>query len=187
MIVNHKTLERYLHLAYPIVVARKGKEWVVWHAEFGRSAILGYGKTRTAAIRMLNKERRFFIQHLYEHNVDIPEPESDPYEEYSGKFVLRIPKDLHFRLAREAKRRGVSMNAHLKDLLSERDALDRLNELECIFRSRTDDLAPIVREIHLEWIDYREDSTGKLRLLDGADPSSQQEAQDQRQNYAKAG
>lgn len=184
--MNKKSLDHYLRLVYPIVAFRKGSEWAVWHTEFGRSAVAGYGKTQAAAVRMLNRDRRFFIRHLYEHNVDIPEPESDPYEEYSGKFVLRIPKELHFRLAREAKRRGVSMNAHLKDLLSERDALDRRNELECIFRSRTDDLAPIVREIHLEWIGCREDSTGKLQL-DGADPFSQQEAQDQRQDLAKAG
>ena len=38
----------------------------------------------------------------------------DPIEEsqYSGKFVLRIPKTLHARLAMEAEKEGVSLNQY---------------------------------------------------------------------------
>jgi predicted RNase H-like HicB family nuclease len=33
-------------------------------------------------------------------------------EKYSGKFVLRIPKSLHARLALEAEKEGVSLNQY---------------------------------------------------------------------------
>lgn len=33
-------------------------------------------------------------------------------ESYSGKFVLRLPKSLHCRLAMEAEKEGVSLNQY---------------------------------------------------------------------------
>ena len=50
----------------------------------------------------------------------VPEPGSGGY---SGKFVQRVPKSLHARLARRAKQEGVSMNTLVISLLS--DALAR--------------------------------------------------------------
>lgn len=38
----------------------------------------------------------------------IPEPAAD--EEYSGKFVVRLPRSLHRPLAQAAEREGVSLN-----------------------------------------------------------------------------
>ena len=34
------------------------------------------------------------------------------YENFSGKFVIRIPKSLHYKLAVEAGREGVSLNQY---------------------------------------------------------------------------
>lgn len=33
-------------------------------------------------------------------------------EDYSGKFIVRLPKSLHMRLAVEAEREGVSLNQY---------------------------------------------------------------------------
>ena len=43
-----------------------------------------------------------------ENNLPIPVP--DVVGNYSGKFVVRLPKTLHQRLAIEAEREGVSLN-----------------------------------------------------------------------------
>jgi predicted HicB family RNase H-like nuclease len=41
----------------------------------------------------------------------LPEPDVRPSrEEYSGKFVVRVPKSLHAALAAEAETEGVSLN-----------------------------------------------------------------------------
>lgn len=45
-----------------------------------------------------------------------------PSEDYSGKLVLRMPKQLHADLAAAAEREGVSLNQYLVYLLAERNA-----------------------------------------------------------------
>lgn len=40
-----------------------------------------------------------------------PEPSvAQPVSHYSGRFVVRVPRGLHARLAREAEQQGVSLN-----------------------------------------------------------------------------
>ncbi len=48
--------------------------------------------------------------------------------DYSGRFVLRLPSSLHGQLAREAERRGLSMNRLCGDLLQ--NALEKGGETE---------------------------------------------------------
>ncbi len=43
-----------------------------------------------------------------ENNLPIPIPETA--DKYSEKFVVRLPKSLHQRLAIEAEKEGVSLN-----------------------------------------------------------------------------
>jgi predicted HicB family RNase H-like nuclease len=40
----------------------------------------------------------------------VPEPVNE--SQYSGKFVLRLPKTLHAHLAQEAEKEGVSLNQY---------------------------------------------------------------------------
>ncbi|MBO6146148.1 MAG: toxin-antitoxin system HicB family antitoxin [Lachnospiraceae bacterium] len=49
-----------------------------------------------------------YIAVKLEYGLSIPEPVDD--SKYSGKFVIRLPKLLHQRLAVEASREGVSLN-----------------------------------------------------------------------------
>ena len=42
-----------------------------------------------------------------------------PGDTYSGRFVTRVPRSLHARLAAQAKREGVSMNALVARFLAE--------------------------------------------------------------------
>ena len=48
-----------------------------------------------------------------------PIPEPDTHKRYSGKWVQRVPKSLHMKLAAEAKREGVSLNSLAMSLLAE--------------------------------------------------------------------
>ncbi len=50
-------------------------------------------------------------------NLPVPEPGSGG--SYSGKFVQRIPRSLHARLAARAKQEGVSMNLLVTSMLAE--------------------------------------------------------------------
>ena len=48
---------------------------------------------------------------------DIPEPSS--IDKFSGKWVQRVPKSLHMKLALEAKKEGVSLNTLAISILAE--------------------------------------------------------------------
>ena len=51
-----------------------------------------------------------YIETKIENGFDVPEPIAN--NDFSGKFVLRIPKSLHFRLSVEAEKEGVSLNQY---------------------------------------------------------------------------
>ncbi|MFZ1400272.1 MAG: type II toxin-antitoxin system HicB family antitoxin [Candidatus Promineifilaceae bacterium] len=57
------------------------------------------------------------IAALESMNLPVPEPNSGG--SYSGKFVQRVPKSLHARLAARAKQEGVSMNTLVNTFLAE--------------------------------------------------------------------
>ncbi len=57
------------------------------------------------------------IAALESMNLPVPEPGSGG--SYSGKFVQRVPKSLHARLAARAKQEGVSMNTLVNTFLAE--------------------------------------------------------------------
>jgi predicted HicB family RNase H-like nuclease len=41
----------------------------------------------------------------------------DPEKPFSGKFLVRVPPDLHRRIMAEARRQGKSLNAHVVEKL----------------------------------------------------------------------
>jgi predicted HicB family RNase H-like nuclease len=51
-----------------------------------------------------------WIEAKLENGFPVPEPVRD--YKYSGKFVVRLPKSLHARLAMEAEKEGVSLNQY---------------------------------------------------------------------------
>ncbi len=64
--------------------------------------------TQTDRVAFANTEESHKVDELID---SLPEPEVRPSrEEYSGKFVVRVPKSLHAALAAEAAAEGVSLN-----------------------------------------------------------------------------
>ena len=66
------------------------------------------GDTLEELYESLNEAMEGYIEVKLENNLNIPIPETA--DDYSGKFVVRIPKTLHQRLTIEAQREGVSLN-----------------------------------------------------------------------------
>ena len=58
---------------------------------------------------------------------DIPEPQQ--IELQSGKWVQRVPKSLHAKLVRQARREGVSLNTLVVSMLAEATGNPGLNQL----------------------------------------------------------
>lgn len=68
------------------------------------------GETFQEAYDGLREAMEGWIETKLENGFSIPTPVDT--ESYSGKFVLRLPKSLHCRLAMEAEKEGVSLNQY---------------------------------------------------------------------------
>ena len=68
------------------------------------------GKTFEEAYMSLKEAMEGWIETKLENGFDVPLPIG--YEDFSGKFLVRIPKSLHYKLSVEAQREGVSLNQY---------------------------------------------------------------------------
>lgn len=76
------------------------------------------GETAQEALASLDISRALWIEASLANGLAIPEPHEAP--EYSGRFVLRIPKSMHRELANEAEAEGVSLNSLVSNVLASR-------------------------------------------------------------------
>lgn len=120
---ERKPLEYYLGLEYPFnVIADPDGGWVIEFPDL--DGCLTQIDSLEELPFMVEDVRKLWLEAAYENDFDIPMP-SYP-EEYSGKFNVRLPRSLHHRLADSAERDGVSLNQYVVGLLSQGDALARL-------------------------------------------------------------
>ena len=68
------------------------------------------GETFGEAFESLQEAMQGYIETKIENGFPVPEPVN--YEKFSGKFMLRLPKSLHKKLAAEAEREGISLNQY---------------------------------------------------------------------------
>lgn len=130
-------LDEYLAREYPFqVIASRDGGYVVVYPDL--PGCITQADTVDEIPELAEEARRLWIETEYEEGRDIPPP-SYP-EEYSGKFVVRLPRSLHRQLAEEAERQGVSLNQHVVALLSRGDALAgferQLSDLEARLMAR---------------------------------------------------
>jgi len=106
------TVQDYLKLPYNIVIRHvtdeSGSYYFVKVQEF--DGCMSDGKTIEEAFNNIREAMEGWIEAKLEAGFNIPMPIDA--ENYSGKFVLRIPKSLHARLAAEAEMDGVSLNQY---------------------------------------------------------------------------
>ena len=68
------------------------------------------GETFEEAYENLRDAMEGWIEAKLEGGFEVPLPVG--YEDFSGKFLVRIPKSLHYRLSIEAEQEGVSLNQY---------------------------------------------------------------------------
>ena len=73
--------------------------------------ILNYIKSREDKIIRLYENGWYRVAEAkLDGNFEVPLPVG--YENFSGKFIVRIPKSLHYKLSVEAEQEGVSLNQY---------------------------------------------------------------------------
>jgi antitoxin HicB len=108
--MNTRTLDEYLSLPYHVEVIRdddgENPGWVARVIEL--PGCITQGDTFEELGEMIEDAMRGWIGVALEDGIPVPEPKPD--EDYSGKFVVRVPRSLHRQLAEAAEREGVSLN-----------------------------------------------------------------------------
>ena len=114
-----KNLEYYLNLPYPVQLTQQREDDdAYWLAEIlDLPGCVSDGVTPDEAIENLEDAKQLWIETQLEDGLEVPEPTQA--DDYSGKFLVRMPKTLHRRLAEQAKRERISLNQHVIVLLSD--------------------------------------------------------------------
>lgn len=103
-------INEYMKLPYTRIVQELNDE--SGHYFYGRILELdgcqSTGDTVEELYENLNEAMEGYIEVKLENNMAIPMPQT--VDDYSGKFVVRLPKSLHQRLVIEAQKEGVSLN-----------------------------------------------------------------------------
>ena len=114
-----KNLEYYLSLNYPYTITEdveEGKTYFV--AEIPDLPGCGaHGETLDEAKLSLDEAKRLWLEVSFEKGLPIPEPVAE--DEFSGKFILRLPPKLHMILSIEARQAGMSLNQYIRNKLEE--------------------------------------------------------------------
>ncbi len=107
-----KKIKEYMKLPYNYIIHPVNDE----SGEYFYARVLeldgcqSTGETFEEAYNNLREAMEGWIQTKIEEGFDVPLPIG--YEDFSGKFVVRIPKSLHYKLTVEAEQEGVSLNQY---------------------------------------------------------------------------
>ncbi len=111
-----KSIEYYLSLPYTReLIPDKDVHWGVRIKEL--PGCMSQGKTPNEALRNIEEAMRGWLESELAKGNQIPEPRSDG--EFSGKFVVRVPNQLHRQLVERADEEGVSLNQFINDILAQ--------------------------------------------------------------------
>lgn len=105
----------YLNLKYPVTIHEAPEGGFVAEIE-DLPGCLAQGETLEQAYQEIEIARKLWLETTYDDSQDIPLPRDD--RDYSGKFIVRVPKGLHRKLDLLAEREGVSLNQFLVSELS---------------------------------------------------------------------
>ncbi len=94
------------HFTYRVSWSDEDEEFVGTCAEFPSLSHLD--ASQEAALRGIRRLVADVVSDMGKHGEPVPNPIAD--QSYSGKFMVRIPPELHRRLAIEAAEAGVSLN-----------------------------------------------------------------------------
>jgi predicted RNase H-like HicB family nuclease len=102
----------YLELPYHIVIQHLNDESGAYYFATVREfdGCMSHGATYAEAFENIREAMELWIEGKLKGGFPVPQPVDE--SQYSGKFVLRLPKTLHARLAQEAEKEGISLNQY---------------------------------------------------------------------------
>ncbi len=102
------------HYTYRVTWSEEDHEYVGLCAEFPSLSWLA--KTQEAALKGIRNVVADVIKDMKKNGEEIPQPLAN--KNYSGKFMVRVPPEVHRSLAIQAAESGVSINRLVSTRLS---------------------------------------------------------------------
>lgn len=107
-----RKLDEYMKLPYNYIIQpiedESGKYFYARVLEM--DGCQSTGKTFSDAYENLREAMEGWIEAKLDENFEVPMPLNS--NKFSGKFLVRIPKSLHYKLTIEAEKEGVSLNQY---------------------------------------------------------------------------
>lgn len=181
-------LKYYLTLNYSIEITKipndEGGGYCACIPLLGRNAFLSDGETIDEALKNLEIIKEENFSRMLEKGIPIPEPQELKEEEFSGKFLVRVPKELHRELVRNSQKNGISLNQYVQYIITKGisfSSFEEATETYCNkFEQVLTEMKKVEYEIQKENI-YKEFSSSSLQHIVG-DKKENQYAQ-----YSKVG
>ena len=124
-------LKDYLKLPYTVIL--RPDEDGVWIARIEElEGCIAHGSTQPEALSVIEEMKAAWIEDALEAGDPIPKPGQDEILP-SGKWLQRVPRSLHKKLAQLAKTEQVSLNQLVTSILAE--AVGRKSQAERISRN----------------------------------------------------
>ena len=119
-----KDLAYYLSLDYPVLIKKEVEDNDTYYeAEMPDLPGCGaHGKTKKEAEKRLEEAKELWFRARLKRKLQIPEPISE--DEYSGRYLLRIPAKLHMQLSLNARKEELSLNQYIRKTLESSTILD---------------------------------------------------------------
>jgi len=102
------------HYTYRVTWSEEDNEYIGLCAEF--PSVSWLAKTPEAALKGIRNVVADIIKDMKENGEEIPQPIA--IKHYSGKFMVRVPPEVHRSLAIQAAESGVSINRLVSTRLS---------------------------------------------------------------------
>lgn len=110
-------VERYMARPYRIELIPDDDEWFVEMPEL--PGCMSQGQTPEEALLMIRDAQRGWLTVRLEHGLAIPEPAPEPEHRFTGRFSIRVPRDLHRALVTAAAGQGASLNLYVATILAQ--------------------------------------------------------------------
>ena len=109
------TIEAYAALPYTVELSRNA-DGTMFAAIPDLPGCVTEGHDAADALRMIEDAKRAWLTVALEDGQRIPLPRD--LDDFSGKFVVRVPASMHRDLASAARREGVSLNTYVVSALA---------------------------------------------------------------------
>lgn len=149
-----KNLSYYLNLSYPIEIVKipddEGGGYSACIPFLGRNAFISDGETIEEAIKNLEIIKEENFTRMLQKGIPIPEPQEQKEDEFSGKFLVRVPKELHKELVRNANKNGISLNQFVQYVITKGLSFSSFEEISETYCNKFEQVLNEMKKVEYE-------------------------------------